>query len=908
MADRELDLPSPFAARYEIVRVLGHGASAVVYLVHDLQHDREVALKVLSPDYASALGPARFLREIRLASRLQHPYIVPIIDSGEWEGRLYYVMPVIEGQPLRTRLARERQLPIADAVRYTREIADALQHAHDHGVLHRDVKPENILLSGQHACLADFGIARALSPATGDEITTTGVVLGTPAYMSPEQATSDAMIDGRSDQYGLASVLFEMLAGVAPFVGPSEQSIVMQRFQHPAPSVRQYRPAITPTLESVIARALQSTAADRYPSVAAFSDALGAAGTLAASGEQAAVTPALSRRRVVVGSLLALGLLLSAALLWQARGDGEALAANVMNLIPDPGVSVSEEAAQAFDRARAMFASGRPDSAEEEFARAANADPAFALAALWQAQMMQWRSREAAAPTWTVPATRAIRNRGALSPRDAHHAAALLALGERRWADACGAFSEVVRLDSTSFTGWFGLGECRRLDRDVVPDSSSPSRWRFRAELSDAITSYTQALTHAPGEQSAPLFRRALRVFFAEPSVVRVGRALPPDSTRFIAYPAVLADTIGYVPYPVDQVIALARPTAPLSRGGGLQRSSDNELAFVRRWVQLMPGNPYALAAYSQSLETRGEIADDDSASVDALSLLLTARQNNRDPHDGIYLQAAQVRLLIKSGRYAEAGALIDSALTSDVRRDSTAFVLAALAALKGDEAKAAAHLGALWSVQDRSREAFGVAIPPVMAGRVAQLEAMVEAGTCTATRVDSMVRAVDDLAVTLEEPNRRGQVRRALLDDVLTRAAVCTDGASVRHTRPSPNAHLSLARAAAEGDRREVLQILSRFEGTRHGVSRSQLSWDAVALEGWALAHVGDSAWAAARLDSSLVGLPFSTNRLAINPRLSGGLRRALQLRAALAAAQSDDSKEGGRWRAALEALSGPQ
>ncbi len=284
MRDREGDgLLSPFADRYEIVRELGRGASAVVYLVRDQLHDREVALKVLSSDYASALGSSRFLREIRVASRLQHPYIVPVLDSGEWEGWLYYVMPVIEGHPLRVRMTRERQLPVEDAVRYTMEIADALQHAHERGVLHRDVKPENILISGQHACLADFGIPGAITPATGDVITTTGVILGTPAYMSPEQASSDGAIDGRSDQYALGCVLFEMLAGVPPFVGPTEQSVIMQRFHHAAPLVSRYRP-VGGHLEEAVSRALQSLPADRFKTPLVFANALRASEALPREG------------------------------------------------------------------------------------------------------------------------------------------------------------------------------------------------------------------------------------------------------------------------------------------------------------------------------------------------------------------------------------------------------------------------------------------------------------------------------------------------------------------------------------------------------------------------------------------------------------------------------------------------
>src|SRR5213078_2379715 len=203
---------------------------------------------------AAALGPERFLREIEIAAGLSHPHILPLYDSGEAAASLYYVMPYIEGETLRDRLNRERQLPLEDALRITREVADALSYAHDHDVVHRDIKPENILFQAAHAVVSDFGIARAITAAAGGSLTATGIAIGTPAYMSPEQATGSSRLDERSDIYSLACVLYEMLAGEPPFTGPSAQVVIAKRFTDPVPSVRRLREGVPPALDATVSR------------------------------------------------------------------------------------------------------------------------------------------------------------------------------------------------------------------------------------------------------------------------------------------------------------------------------------------------------------------------------------------------------------------------------------------------------------------------------------------------------------------------------------------------------------------------------------------------------------------------------------------------------------------------------
>ncbi len=272
-----MDLSSIQAAladRYSVERELGVGGMAVVYLAEDPKHNRLVAVKVLQPEVAAAFGAERFLREVEISAKLQHPHILGLIDSGEADGYLYYVMPYVEGESLRDLIARKKQLAFEEAVQIAREVADGLAYAHSYGVIHRDIKPENILLSGGHAVIADFGIARAAMDAGGEQLTQTGVVLGTPWYMSPEQAAGDPGIDGRGDIYALGCVLYEMVTGAPPFTGPTPQAVLARHSVDAAPSIRTVRQSLPVVLEIAIEKALAKVPADRFETAALFAEAL----------------------------------------------------------------------------------------------------------------------------------------------------------------------------------------------------------------------------------------------------------------------------------------------------------------------------------------------------------------------------------------------------------------------------------------------------------------------------------------------------------------------------------------------------------------------------------------------------------------------------------------------------------
>ena len=259
--------------RYRISRELGVGGMATVYLAHDVKHGRDVALKALHPDLAASLGRERFLREIQLAARLSHPHILALYDSGEADGVLYYVMPVVRGESLRDRLTRETRLPVAEAVRIVSDAARALSHAHEQGIVHRDIKPENILLQDGHVLVADFGIGKAIGAIADEPMTQTGMALGTPAYISPEAAAGET-VDGSSDQYSLACVLYELLVGEPPFTGPNVHAIVAKRFVQTPADVTALRDGVPRNVARAVHQALARTAIDRFPTIGAFADAL----------------------------------------------------------------------------------------------------------------------------------------------------------------------------------------------------------------------------------------------------------------------------------------------------------------------------------------------------------------------------------------------------------------------------------------------------------------------------------------------------------------------------------------------------------------------------------------------------------------------------------------------------------
>jgi TolB-like protein/Flp pilus assembly protein TadD len=371
------ELQTGLGGAYVVERELGRGGMATVFLVRDTKHGRSVALKVLHPELAASLGPERFRREIGFVARLQHPHILSIHDSGETlDGHLWFTMPYVEGETLRARLQREGQLPVADALRIAREVAWALDYAHSRGVVHRDIKPENILLTETHALVSDFGIARAVAGSAREtSLTESGLAVGTPHYMSPEQATAARQIDGRTDVYSLGAVLYEMLAGEPPFTGATAQTVLSKMLTGDAPSVRRVRPAVPEAIDTVIQTALARVPADRYPTAGAFAKELESAErTTAVSAAVSAATAAAvasesgARRAMTVGrgipaafATLVLGILLGGGVLFAWRRSTGRSEGGKTTLAVLPFESVG-------DSSDAYFADGVTDAVRDKLA------------------------------------------------------------------------------------------------------------------------------------------------------------------------------------------------------------------------------------------------------------------------------------------------------------------------------------------------------------------------------------------------------------------------------------------------------------------------------------------------------------------------------------------------------------
>src|SRR5688572_11326491 len=284
-------LGNALEGRYTIDREIGRGGMATVYLARDLRHNRKVALKVLNPELGAVLGVERFLAEIEVTANLQHPNLLPLFDSGEVSGLLFYVMPYVEGESLRARLEREKQLPVDEAIRIATAIAVALDYAHRHKVIHRDLKPENILLQEGQPLIADFGIALAVSNAGGNRITQTGLSLGTPQYMSPEQATGDRVVDSRTDIYSLGAMAYEMLVGDPPHHASTSQAIIAKVLTERPTSVRTARPSVPPHVDAAIGKSLEKLAADRFATAKEFAESLEGRGAVSTTAYQPATTP-----------------------------------------------------------------------------------------------------------------------------------------------------------------------------------------------------------------------------------------------------------------------------------------------------------------------------------------------------------------------------------------------------------------------------------------------------------------------------------------------------------------------------------------------------------------------------------------------------------------------------------------
>ncbi|HEV8264009.1 MAG TPA: serine/threonine-protein kinase [Gemmatimonadales bacterium] len=1023
MTDLQSRLAAALAGRYTLERELGRGGMSLVYLAYDLRLDRQVALKILRPELAATLGPERFLREIKVVAGLAHPHILPLHDSGEAAGMLYYVMPYVEGESLRRRLERDGALPLADALAIAREVADALEYAHQSNVVHRDIKPENILLQAGHAVVSDFGIARAISAAGGRRVTATGIAVGTPDYMSPEQAAGTGDVDGRSDVYSLGCVVYEMLVGRPPYSAT--------RSAARPPSVSAARPAVPLEVVLAIETAIAQRPEDRFARAAEFARALVEPGAATISGERrrrrtrrrwraalvaagavaaaavfvlpkvlgAGLNPALyvvvpfghregaaptllkgdqcelrvydeldrwadvqvvnrflvsSERQqrgapvptfneaIAIARAVGSGMLIWGDLsqdgdsvvvrggLYDVRHGGLLVRAHTIRLGPGLGDldgkfreladslllgRVQPRAAQAARSARyvtAWLAYARGDEALRRwdldpaaaaFSEALAVNPDFPQANLWFAQARVWAGR----PTseWLAYATRALAAADSLSETDREVARGLVALGQGRYPDACDAYQRLVALDANDFVGWFGLGECTARDRLVVRDASSPSGWSFRSSQQAAITAYRRALELVPAVHRAfagAAFARLDGLFYTQASWYRSGYALLPDTLRFAAHPGLAADTLTFVPHPKEAWLAGAPGTASPTLAPALAHNRALLRTITAKWVREFPTSADALEAHTRALETVGELAEAGDPERSALDAVRAARRAATESLQRLRLAAAEVRLLVKLERFAQARAVGDSILAGGSSPDPSApHWLAGVAALTGRVNRAAALLAMDVSTPFVSPEGDRLVLPASVAaaGRALLVYAAVGA---PAESLSAVERRVTRLVGSWVEPQGQTVARRALLHEPAM-LAFPQLGAREAHAGPAGGNYLLELQRALVRDPATVRVGIARLDSSRGDLRAGDVAIEIVYQEAWLLVAVGDTAAAVERLDRSLTALPALGTALVDQVPQAAGLVRAMALRAELAAAAGDGTTAA-RWARAVTAL----
>ena len=879
--------------RYMVEREIGRGGMATVYLCSDSRDGGKVAVKVLRPELGSAVVVERFLREIAFASELDHPQIPKVLDSGVVGDLPYYVMNFIEGESLRARLDRERQLPIEEAIRITQEVVKPTAYAHARGIVHRDLKPGNILLSKDTVYVLDFGVARAIMASADESLTSTGVAVGTPAYMSPEQALADQHVDTRSDIYSLGCVVYEMVAGIPPFVGATAQAVMSRRFIAPPPPLHEARESVPVAVEAAVMRALARSPADRWQNVEKLGEAL--AGGMQSPSSHAEQAVLNRKRRLYARALVAVVVVAlsgGAAAVWRSSSRDY--------------LSSGRRAFERWDFA----------GAEVEFAKAVSRNKDDPAANLWMGQALALRG--APRPLWTPYILRAGDGRLRLSASERLRADALAASLDEASATRCDQLRRLSLRPEMNSPGDHSaaiyLADCLRADRHVIPDPKSPSRFSFASSFHEAAQLYEGIIARNSGNGAVyrTLMPRLEQVLSTNRTRLRGGTLAGSVERNFAATPDLIADTLAYVPFPVVGTSGPSR-AEPERIDRVISRNREKLKALATDWTRADPNNPDAQETLARILEAGGQLDGPTASALASLTLARAAALGSTTRDDAalrrIRLASAQVRVLLKLGRFAEAAAVADSALAvnASVREDSVQVEIDALRtgllALTGRFQEAIAiDLKGAADLEVRLPSGELRKLTAELAEDVQRLRDYAAFGTPR----DSILAVHERLSRNLEAfvpAAELAALRDAILVQPMSLAVDAAGTGPLAGLRTQSGGFPAAVAAIHRGDRRTAQRIADSIAVVRSASAPGEITMDAVFQEAWLWNALGNPARAATSLDRALRGLSRSSPSLLRGATLAPVFVRVMIMRSNLARS-GGDSVTARRWSEAASAL----
>ena len=878
------------ANRYIVERMLGRGGMASVYLAHDRLVDRPVALKILRRELKNSVAMERFTREIGVIARLSHAHIVPLHDSGMYEELPFYVMAYIDGETLQDRVLREGPLPIGDVVRLGAQVAEALAYAHREGVLHRDVTPGNILLADANAYVVDFGVARLFHESTEVRTTQSGFILGTPAYMSPEQASGELEFDGRSDLYSLGCVLYECTTGTPPFTGATPQAVIAGRFGPPPLPVHVLRTDAPAELSDAIARSMQSVPAERFQTASEMSTALAAA---APADEWPA---RVRRRRGGARRALSILVLLVSAVLgagYLARTRWAPLRAR-MNAV-------------AIDRAIAQMGRGEWSRAEGSLRAVISRDPANAVAHLWLAQTGALAATLAEEPDvqWKAAIVLAEDGQATMDSVQRLRLSALRAYADGAHDVARERYRRLVALEPANVATRLALADAFLTDSLVERDPASASSWRFRGSWEGGVSVLQSALDLQPG---SPLMRAAIydrmKHALITSSQYRSGRARSGAERAFAGFPALDADTLAYVPYPLAEVASGIAESRNTTLTDAHRRNRERLRRVAADWVADLPMDPAAHRAYAIALAAEGILTAARAGAPDAVGEIRRARALARDGTARLSSGALEVRLLVRAGRLGEARALADTLIRlAAPQTTEEGEILAALSTLRGDARGSVAFLS--MSVEGGHvllTDGRQWTVPATVMTPWKTLEAYAAVGRSP----DSIVAARDRLDEVIRRdvaPDMVPIVRTSLMIRSLTLAAPTLGSAALAGLDPGRNLIAGLIRLALARDTTGLRQGLRTVDDLRRARDAASLSIDGSYLLSWLRLVAADTAGAERQMDTMLEQLGALTNGPPTDLMESALVGRLMRQRAIVARRRGQEAVAI-RWHAAADTL----